>query len=128
MKNALLKRINSILNEEEGVTGFEAPEDTTSVDDITTDFSTDEVPTEDEASEEVPTEDEASEEEVETLTSYVAGVEEMLTPEQKEEVKSFIQGVVDGASEEGSEGGEEIASDETGEGEEMVEVPEEPIV
>ena len=118
MKNALLKRINSILNEEEGVTGFEAPEDTTSVDDSTTDFSTDEV----------PTEDEASEEEVETLTSYVAGVEDMLTPEQKEEVKSVIQGVVDGASEEGSEGGEEIASDETGEGEEMVEVPEEPIV
>src|SRR4030067_1329893 len=46
-------------------------------------------------------------EEVETLVSYVAGIEEMLTPEQKEAVKSFIQSKIEGSSDEEGLGGEE---------------------
>lgn len=54
-------------------------------------------------------------EEVETLASYVAGVEDILTDEQKEEIKSFIQSKIEAASETGEEGTEGLEGETSGE-------------
>ena len=106
LEEGVKKTSKKVIKEEDEVTETPVSDETSDIEDVN------EIPSDDVEEEE--TEEGADEEgaEEETLVDYVSTVEGVLSPEQKEEIKMFIQSKVEGTEEEEGEESDEEGSEE----------------